>query len=415
MAASPARGDEPCTGYLESHIRPIMITFESTTTTGGQIYGTVNFKLAGAPDNTAFHGGPHGGLPNQLNSGQTYYVDSGAYYDPPLDVAAGATGHCPSGWTGVIGSTLITLPEGGSCTEGYGEFFYGLIPCRWVPACRECPNAGKPVNIATGNVWFDATDATLPNLVFTRSYNSLVAYANGAGVFGKGWHHSFEKSIQSASNVVQTANLMLVEGDGTAIYFKPHVDGTLRAVAPVTERSWLVPSGGGYTRNFLEGGYETYDSSGRVSSIVPQAGPTVTLLRDASGRLSTISDGARTLTVEYDSSSSRVSRLTGPAGLIASYYYTASGMLETVAYPDGSGYRYAYDASGSYVAAVSDFSGRVLERHTYDGEGRGLTSETDGGRERLTFDYSVSPVTKVTDALGTPTVYSWRTFLTSAA
>ena len=85
-------------------------------------------------------------------------------------------------------------------------------------------------------------------------------------------------------------------------------------------------------------------------------------------------------------------------------------MLETVAYPDGSGYRYAYDASGSYVAAVSDFSGRVLERHTYDGEGRGLTSETDGGRERLTFDYSVSPVTKVTDALGTPTVYSWRTY-----
>jgi RHS repeat-associated protein len=375
---------------------PISLTFEPVLKDGTQVTAEIGAKNCGAPEYSAT------GMMSFFTPGsQLAWVNA----NPCLDLKAGAFGHCPAPWVGgAIGMYAID-----NCPFGWGSFNYTLIPCSREPGCRACPNAGKPVNITSGNVWFDHTDATIPNLVFTRSYNSRIAFLNLSGAFGRGWTHSFEKEIQSASATVQTANMMLIQGDGMPIYYKPSGDGTLRAIAPGTERSWLVPGPGGtYTRYIYEGGSEAYDSNGKLVTINPPAGPTVTLTRDSSLRIASISDGARTLTLDYDTSS-RVSSLSGPGGLIASYTYSASGLLETASYPDGSGYRYAYDGAGGALS-VTDFTGRVLERHTYDSSGRGLTSETDEGKEKLTFDYSYPPVTRVTDALGNVSAYEYRPF-----
>ena len=43
--------------------------------------------------------------------------------------------------------------------------------------------------------------------------------------------------------------------------------------------------------------------------------------------------------------------------------------------------------SNSLISAVLDSSGKVLESHTYDSSGRGLTSSRAGGVEALTVSY----------------------------
>jgi YD repeat-containing protein len=60
---------------------------------------------------------------------------------------------------------------------------------------------------------------------------------------------------------------------------------------------------------------------------------------------------------------------------------------------------------------VLDATGRILEEHTYDNDGRGLTSSLANGREKYTlvYDNQHSKVA-VTDALGHLTTYTWSGF-----
>ncbi len=268
---------------------------------------------------------------------------------------------------------------------------------------------GKPVNVVTGNVFFDQTDAVVPGvrgLTFTRSYNSKNAFRNRGSAFGRGWSHSFDASVSP----FQAQSIALRDGEGVPMYFEDSMgNGTYRAVLPASETSWIVQlSGGGYEHHYRSGGSETFDASGRLTSLVDAVGNVTVLERDSSGRLTTITDpGGRALTLGYDSSS-RINSLGGPAGLVASYGYDEAGFLESVTYADGSGFIFAYDPVGQ-VTSVEDHSGRAVERHSYVAGGYALTSERADGREKLTFEYdTLNGKTTVTDALGNVRVYSWK-------
>jgi hypothetical protein len=76
-------------------------------------------------------------------------------------------------------------------------------------------------------------------------------------------------------------------------------------------------------------------------------------------------------------------------------------------YPDGGGYRYMHDTSGR-VVMVTDLEHHPLEAHEYDAQGRALTSEIAGGREKLSFAYTSWTKTTVTDALGNVTEYDFQ-------
>ena len=142
------------------------------------------------------------------------------------------------------------------------------------------------------------------------------------------------------------------------------------AVLPQTEQSSLTKAGNGtYTREFKDGTTETYDAAGRLTSIVEAGGGTTTLTRDGQGRITTISNGSRSLILAYDASD-KLSTLSGPLGILATYRYNSTGDLEAVDYPDGGGFRFEYDASGQ-ILLVTDQDGLVIEKHTYDSEGRG--------------------------------------------
>jgi RHS repeat-associated protein len=269
---------------------------------------------------------------------------------------------------------------------------------------------GNPVNVVTGNVYFDQTDIALPGLpglVFSRSYNSRNAFWNVASTFGRGWTHSYERSLS-----IPEAQVLAFQGsDGVPIYYQDvNADLTFKAVLPATETSWIVrdSSSGGYTRYLREGGNETYDSAGRLLTVVDASGNTVTLTRDDSGRLTDITDGSgRSLSFTYDENF-RIASLSGPAGVVAHYDYDSLGYLRRVSYPDGTGYVFVYDGIGQLLR-MEDLTGRPIESHTYDAAGYGLTSETTDGVDKLTLAYERrNGTTTVTDALGNVTTYYWK-------
>jgi YD repeat-containing protein len=54
--------------------------------------------------------------------------------------------------------------------------------------------------------------------------------------------------------------------------------------------------------------------------------------------------------------------------------------------PDQSYVTYSYD-NQSRITAVLDSAGKILESHTYDASGRGLTSSRANGVEAITMTY----------------------------
>ena len=84
--------------------------------------------------------------------------------------------------------------------------------------------------------------------------------------------------------------------------------------------------------------------------------------------------------------------------------YDAAGNLTSAIYPDGYKKTFAYEA-GRMVAAKA---GGLAEVHyTYDGKGRVLSSESEGGVNRLEHYYNdAASKTVITDGLGNKTEYS---------
>jgi YD repeat-containing protein len=81
-----------------------------------------------------------------------------------------------------------------------------------------------------------------------------------------------------------------------------------------------------------------------------------------------------------------VTSVTSDFGESVSYSYDSQGRLNQVTEPDGSTLSFQYD-SNSFISAVVDSHGKILESHTYDSSGRGLTSSRANGAESLTISY----------------------------
>ena len=305
-------------------------------------------------------------------------------------------------------------PMQGDCVECTGNFVIILYPIDEDPEARTCPrgggpspNVGPPTNITNGNVWFDQTDVSMGGVVglsFVRSYNS--ANADTTGALGRGWSHSYGRSLSFPPATPKIIKLR--EDDGEVVYFEDDdTDLAYKVLVPKTETSSIVKAGSTYTRTLRGGGSEVYDLQGRLITLVDAAGNTLAVTRDSSGNMTAITDpGGRSLTLGYDDAG-HLSNLSGPNGAIASYSYGQSGLLERVAYSDGSGYDIRPDNNGD-VISVTDFSGRVVEEHTYVG-GKGVTSSLANGREKFTIEYA-GAVSTVTDALGNVTSYTWAAF-----
>ena len=87
-----------------------------------------------------------------------------------------------------------------------------------------CQFGFEPVNLNTGNFYFENTDASLPDYSGTfdigRDYNSKGAAYSSA--FGRGWQFTYGESISKK----QDGTLLYNRGDGSTLYFPEEADGS---------------------------------------------------------------------------------------------------------------------------------------------------------------------------------------------
>ena len=160
--------------------------------------------------------------------------------------------------------------------------------------------------------------------------------------------------------------------------------------APSTEIATLIQGATTWTLTFQSGEKRIFDlTTGHLLSIVDRNGNTTQLTYDGSNRLTTITDPVgRQLTLGYASSSSfLVTGITSTvAGITFTYTYDTQNRLTQVTRPDLTTLNYTYNAL-SQITSVTDMNGKVLESHTYDSGGRGLTAADANGIQAVTLSY----------------------------
>jgi YD repeat-containing protein len=274
---------------------------------------------------------------------------------------------------------------------------YCQVPTPFCPPQQQekkskCPNCGLPISLVDGNTSIEQTDVRLPGLggglVLTRTWNSIwpSTQANMAvGIFGN-WRTTFEEAVfLGGHNYVKYAR-----SDGDFWSFGYWAGEWIPAV-PANAPAYITADANSWWLTFPQTG-ETrrFDFTTRkLISISDRNGNTTQIAYDSSNRLYTVTDpGGRTLTFTYASPSSYL--VTGVSssvgGLSLTYSYDNQGRLTQVTNPDLSTINYTYNAQ-SLITSVTDSQGKVLESHTYDSAGRGLTSSRANGVESLTITY----------------------------
>lgn len=259
--------------------------------------------------------------------------------------------------------------------------------------CPFCASgvAGSPISLASGNTFIKETDIRVPGLsgglTLLRTWNSLWPSTQTAfqvGLFGPNWRSNFEERIFVGSdNYIKYAR-----GDGS--FWSFGVGGPQWSVAaPANAGATLVENATSWTVTFQNGEQRIFDNtSGNLTAIVDRNGNTTQLSYDAVGRLTTVTDPvSRHLYFSYPSQTSfLVTSVTSDFGVSLSYSYDAQGRLLQVTEPDLSTLSFAYNGQ-SMITSVTDSNGVVLESHTYDTTGRGLTSSRANGVEAVSVSY----------------------------
>jgi YD repeat-containing protein len=263
------------------------------------------------------------------------------------------------------------------------------------PGPSSCPSCagGRPINLTNGNTYIQQTDIQIPGigsaLVLQRTWNSIWPSSQSgmiSGLFGPNWRSTYEERV-------------FVDIDGTVKYSRS--DGSFwsfqlygspavyQTVAPQNTSATLVYGATSWTLSFKNGETRLFDStSGSLTKIIDRNGNTTQLSYDSSNRLVTVTDPAsRHLYFGYGSNSSLlVTAVTSDFGISLTYLYDSQGRLIQLTMPDLTTISFAYN-SNSMITAVTDSNGKVLESHTYDSYGRGLTSSKANGVEALTLTY----------------------------
>ena len=254
------------------------------------------------------------------------------------------------------------------------------------------PSAGSPISLVTGNTFIDETDLRIPGLSgglsLTRRWNSLWPSSQTSlqtGLFGPNWRSTYEERIfMGSDNYVKYSrsdgSFWSFAGGGTLTLVAPaNVAATLATDSNFTE--WILSFQNGEQRIFSF-------SSGSLTAIIDRNGNATQLTYDNLNRLTTVTDpGGRHLYFGYQNNSSYlVTSVTSDVGISLSYSYNSQGRLTQVTEPDQTTLNFSYD-SNSNITSVIDSAGKVIESHTYDSLGRGLTSSRANGVEAVTVSY----------------------------
>jgi YD repeat-containing protein len=268
-------------------------------------------------------------------------------------------------------------------------------PSETCPICGTGkPTGGAPISLVSGNTFIEETDVRIPGLssglTLSRTWNSKWPPTQAAlqvGLFGPNWRSTFEERVFVGSD----SYVKYARSDGSFWSFACSSWSVCGLVAPATVKATLIANGSYtyWTLTFQNGEQRIFNyTSGSLTSITDRNGNVTQLSYDALNRLITVADpGGRHLYFSYGSGSSYlITGVTSDVGISLSYAYDTQGRLTQVTKPDLTTLSFAYN-SNSLITAVTDSAGKVLESHTYDSQGRGLTSSRANGVEGVTVSY----------------------------
>lgn len=267
--------------------------------------------------------------------------------------------------------------------------------------CDQC-NGGDPISLQTGNVSITQSDIRLPGLggglTLTRSWNSkfpATQSSSNVGLFGPDWRSTYEESV-FVNETFNLTNVKYQRSDGSFWTFGWNSSGTAYVLQSPANVGATLTSGESYwTVTYKNGEKRLFSTtSGKLAAIIDRNGNTTTLTYDALDRLTSVADPAnRHLYFSYGAAGAAnrsngmlVTQVTTDVGISLSYTYDpVLGNLQSITKPDGTNIYFQYQ--GGFISAVLDTSGKVLETHTYDQYGRGLTSSRANGVEAITMTY----------------------------
>jgi YD repeat-containing protein len=297
------------------------------------------------------------------------------------------------------------IPENAVITgSGNWETYWIVLndQCHPVPECPTCNKAGLPIDLSSGDVDISQTDLRVPGLSgglsLVRTWNSVwpsMELGLRVGLFGANWKSTYEDRVFLGND----GYMKYARSDGGfwsfgfTGYDSSGNDPVYAPTAPANESATLTqyPTSWGIT--FKNGETRTFDGvSGFLTSIVDRNGNTTSLAYDNAYRLVTVTDPAsRHLYFTYsDPSTYLVTGVSSDVGISLAYSYDSQGRLTSVTMPDSTTVSYQYD-SNDFITAVLDTNGKVLESHTYDAGGKGLTSSRAGGVDSITVSYPQPP------------------------
>lgn len=277
---------------------------------------------------------------------------------------------------------------------------------------------GEPINLTTGDVWFSKTDYSVPGLagglLIKRTWNSLWNQSNPpfeAGMFGRGWTSDFEERLQ----VFNSTHIIYWRGSGNTWIFEAPVGCAgcaYNVISPPNQHASLQYDSATtqYTLAFANGTKKIFSNSGRLLTAIDRNGNQATVSYDSSDRITTVSaPGGQWISFTYgDSQNVNLATSAQDAvGTVATFSYGDSNLTQVV-YADDSQINYAYDDADNIIS-VTDSEGKVLVTHTYDTNGRGLSSSLANSVDSITIQYPSSSSTVVTDSAGNNTTYLYST------
>jgi YD repeat-containing protein len=245
-----------------------------------------------------------------------------------------------------------------------------------------------------GNTYIEETDVRIPGLSgglsLSRNWISKWPAALSSfqvGLFGPSWRSTYEERIF----VGDDHYVKYMRNNGSFWSFA-YAGAAYAPVAPANAPAVLtVDSNYTYwTLTFQNGERRIFNYlGGSLTSIIDRNGNSTQLTYDAINRLVTVTDpGGRHLYFGYPNNTSYlISSVTSDVGISLTYTYDSQGRLSQVTKPDLTTVSFAYD-SNSRITTVTDSAGKVLESHTYDSQGRGLTSSRANGVESATVSYA---------------------------
>lgn len=271
-----------------------------------------------------------------------------------------------------------------------------------------CEYGFEPINLNTGNFYFNATDATISDLGgdfnIERTYNSKADGANS--LFGRNWSFAYDEAL----SICGDGRVRYSVGDGKVLYFTPNGDGTYTSPAGYYFTLKKIPYTVAketyyrYEIHETDGSYKKFNAWGLLSEIVDKNGFTTSIQYNDNYQIKSItSPSGKVYGITCDDMG-RISEVLLPNGATLRYTYDKNGDLTAFTDANGNTVRYEYDSKHRMTAWYDQEDNRVV-LNEYDSEGR-VTKQTDANGKVVKLEYKENQ-TITTDANGNVTKYTY--------